>query len=60
MKQLEALIPAVAAVCSQTKALTQKSGELGTALGGLSAILGTLTVLMVPSAPTALPAFECP
>jgi hypothetical protein len=60
VKQLEALVPAVTAVCTQTKALTQKSGELGTALGGLSTVLKTLTVLMVPSAPTALPAFECP
>jgi hypothetical protein len=60
VKALEALVPAVAAVCTQTKALTEKSGELGTALGGLGAVLDTLTVLMVPSAPTALPAFECP
>ncbi|HET7416671.1 MAG TPA: hypothetical protein VFJ61_03475 [Solirubrobacterales bacterium] len=60
VKALEALVPAVAAVCTQTKALTEKSGELGTALSGLSAVLKTLTVLGLPAIPTALPPFECP
>ena len=56
----EALEGAVGSLCTQTKALTSKSGELGTALGGLSTVLDTLTVLALPSIPTALPAFSCP
>jgi hypothetical protein len=56
----EALEAAVGSLCTQTKALTSKSGELGTALGGLSTVLDTLTVLALPGIPTALPPFECP
>jgi hypothetical protein len=56
----EALEAAVGSLCTQSKALTEKSGELGTALGGLSTVLDTLTVLALPSIPTALPPFSCP
>jgi hypothetical protein len=57
---VKALEATVGSLCSQGSALTAKSGELGTALGGLSAVLDTLTVLALPSIPTALPAFSCP
>ncbi|HEX5594266.1 MAG TPA: hypothetical protein VFX35_13085 [Solirubrobacterales bacterium] len=56
----EALEGAVGSLCAQAKSLTTKSGELGTALGGLSTVLDTLTVLALPSIPTALPPFSCP
>jgi hypothetical protein len=50
----------VGSLCGQSEALTEKSGELGTALGGLSTVLDTLTVLALPSIPTTLPPFSCP
>jgi hypothetical protein len=56
----EALEAAVGSLCTQATALTSKSGELGTALGGLSTVLDTLTVLALPSIPTSLPPFSCP
>jgi len=56
----EALESAVGSLCTQATALTSKSGELGSALGGLSTVLKTLTVLALPSTPTALPPFSCP
>jgi hypothetical protein len=56
----EALEAAVGSLCTQASALTSKSGELGTALGGLSTVLDTLTVLALPSIPTALSPFACP
>jgi hypothetical protein len=56
----EVLEAAVGSLCTQATALTSKSGELGTALGGLSTILDTLTVMALPSIPTALPPFSCP
>jgi hypothetical protein len=56
----EALETAVGSLCSQASALTEKSGELGTALGGLKTVLDTLTVLALPSIPTALPPYSCP
>lgn len=56
----EALEGAVGSLCTQAKALTTKSGELGTALGGLSTVVDTLTLMGVPSIPTALPPFSCP
>jgi hypothetical protein len=55
-----ALEAAVGSLCAQTDALTDKSGELGTALGGLSTVLDTLTLLALPGIPTALPPFSCP
>jgi hypothetical protein len=55
-----ALEAAVGSLCTQADALTDKSGELGTALGGLSTVLDTLTVLALPGIPTALPPFSCP
>jgi hypothetical protein len=56
----EALQAVVGQLCTQTEALTSKSGELGTALGGLSAVVDTLTLMGLPSIPTALSPFECP
>jgi hypothetical protein len=55
-----ALESAVGSLCTQATALTSKSGELGSALGGLGTVLKTLTVMALPSTPTALPAFSCP
>ncbi|HET9154237.1 MAG TPA: collagen-like protein [Solirubrobacterales bacterium] len=56
----EALEAAVGSLCTQASALTSKSGELGSALGGLSTVLATLTVMALPAVPTALPPFSCP
>jgi len=56
----EALEAAVGSLCTQAKDLTKKSGELGTALGGLSVVLDTLTLLALPEIPTALAPFSCP
>jgi len=56
----EALETTVGSLCTQASALTSKSGELGTALGGLSTVLDTLTVMMLPSIPTALDPYSCP
>jgi hypothetical protein len=56
----EALEGAVGSLCTQASALTSKSGELGSALGGLSTVLDTLTLMSLPSIPTALPPFSCP
>jgi hypothetical protein len=56
----EALEAAVGSLCTQADALTDKSGELGTALGGLSTVVDTLTLMGLPSIPTALPPFSCP
>ncbi|MGN6201090.1 MAG: collagen-like triple helix repeat-containing protein [Solirubrobacterales bacterium] len=55
----EALEAAVGSLCTQATALTEKSGELGTALGGLKTVLGTLAVVAVPI-PTALSPYSCP
>ncbi|HET7454268.1 MAG TPA: collagen-like protein [Solirubrobacterales bacterium] len=56
----ETLEAAVGSLCTQTEALTEKSGELGTALSGLGTVLDTLTVLALPSIPTALSPYSCP
>jgi hypothetical protein len=60
LQEAIAAVPVVQALCGQTEALNAKSGELGTALGGLSTVLDTLTVLALPTIPTALPSFSCP
>jgi hypothetical protein len=60
LKEAIAAVPVVGELCTQAKALTGKSGELGSALGGLSTVLDTLTLLTLPSIPTALLPFECP
>lgn len=60
LKEAIAAVPVVGELCTQATALTSKSGELGSALGGLSTVLDTLTVLALPSIPTALPPFSCP
>lgn len=56
----EALQAAVGSLCTQATELTKKSGELGTALGGLSTIVDTLTLMTLPSIPTALAPYSCP
>lgn len=56
----EALESAVGSLCTQASALTKKSGELGTALGGLSAVLDPLTLMVLPKIPAALDPFSCP
>jgi hypothetical protein len=56
----ETLETAVGSLCSQASALTDKSGELGSALGGLKTVLDTLTVLALPEIPTALAPYSCP
>jgi hypothetical protein len=56
----EALESAVGSLCSQASALTSKSGELGTALGGLSTVVDALTLMGLPSIPAPLSPFACP
>jgi hypothetical protein len=56
----EALEAAVGSLCTQASALTNKTGELGTALSGLSTILDPLTVMLLPGIPTALEPYSCP
>lgn len=58
--KVQTLEATVGSLCTQASALTGKSNELGTALGGLSTILDTLTVMMLPGIPTALPSYSCP
>jgi hypothetical protein len=60
LKEAIAKVPAVGALCTQAKALNEQSTALGTALGGLSTVVDTLTVMGLPTIPVALPAFECP
>jgi hypothetical protein len=60
LQEAIAAVPVVGELCSQATALTSKSGELGSALGGLKTVLDTLTILALPTIPTALPAFSCP
>ncbi|TMK59152.1 MAG: hypothetical protein E6G51_00165 [Actinobacteria bacterium] len=60
LKEAIAAVPAVDALCTQADALTEQSNGLGTALSGLSTVVDTLTVMGLPSVPTALPPFECP
>jgi hypothetical protein len=60
LKEAIAAVPVVQALCTQTEALNDQTTALGTSLSGLSTVLDTLTVLGLPSIPTALPPFECP
>jgi len=63
VKQLEALIPTVAALCTQASTLTTQLNSVEEALGGLklNAVLTTLGGLLeIPTLPGALPAFSCP
>jgi hypothetical protein len=60
LKEAIAAVPVVGELCTQATALTSKSGELGSALGGLSTVLDTLTILALPEIPTALAPFSCP
>jgi hypothetical protein len=60
LKEAIASVPAVSALCTQAKALNEQTTALGTALGGLSTVVDTLTVMGLPAIPVALPAFECP
>lgn len=56
----EALEAAVGSLCTQASALTSKSGELGSALSGLSTVVDTLTVMALPEIPAALAPYSCP
>jgi hypothetical protein len=60
LQEAIAAVPVVQALCGQATALNQKTGELGTALGELSAVVDPLTLLGLPAIPTALPSFSCP
>jgi hypothetical protein len=40
--------------------MNEQSAALGDALGGLSTVVDTLTVMGLPTVPAALPPFECP
>lgn len=60
LKDAIAAVPVVGALCGQAKSLNEQSTALGTALGGLSTVVDTLTVMGLPPVPTALPPFECP
>jgi hypothetical protein len=60
LKDAIAAVPVVDALCGQAKSLNEQSTALGTALGGLTTVVDTLTVMGLPSVPTALPPFECP
>jgi len=63
VKQLEALVPVVGALCTQAGTLTGQVNSVEKALGGLklNAVLTTLGgVLSIPTLPGALPAFSCP
>jgi hypothetical protein len=60
LKEAIGNVPVVASLCGEAKKLNEQSNGLGTALGGLSTVLDTLTILALPTIPVALPAFECP
>jgi hypothetical protein len=60
LKEAIGKVPVVASLCAEAKKLNEQSNGLGTALGGLSTVLDTLTILALPTIPVALPAFECP
>src|SRR3954469_20405287 len=63
VKQLEALVPVVGALCTQAGTLTDQVNSVEEALGGLklNAVLTTLGgVLSIPTLPGSLPAFSCP
>jgi hypothetical protein len=63
VKELEALVPVVGALCSQASTLTTQLDSVESALGGLklNAVLTTLGGLLeVPTLPGPLPGFSCP
>jgi hypothetical protein len=60
LKEAIGKVPAVASLCTEAKKLNEQSNGLGTALSGLSTVVGTLTALGLPAIPAALPGFECP
>jgi hypothetical protein len=60
LKEAIAAVPVVEALCTQADALTDQTTALGSAMSGLSTVVGTLTALGLPAVPTALPPFECP
>jgi hypothetical protein len=55
-----AAVPVVETLCTQSKKLTEQTTALGTALGGLSAVVDPLTLAILPTIPPPLSAFECP
>src|SRR3954469_25859722 len=60
LQEAIASVPVVGELCGQAKALNKQSTALGGALSGLSTVVDTLTLMGLPTVPTALPAFECP
>ncbi len=61
LKEAIGKVPAVTALCGQTKQLNEQSSGLAGSLGALNTVLGTLIPLFSPVAlPPALPAFACP
>jgi hypothetical protein len=60
LQEAIASVPVVDALCGQAKSMNEQSAALGSALGGLSTVVDTLTLMGLPTVPTALPAFECP
>jgi hypothetical protein len=55
-----AAVPAVESLCTQTKELNEQTTALGSSLSGLATVVDTLTILAIPTMPTALPPFSCP
>jgi hypothetical protein len=60
LQEAIAAVPVVGELCGQAKALNEQSTALGGALSGLSTVVDTLTLMGLPTVPTALPPFECP
>lgn len=60
LQEAIAAVPVVDALCGQAKSLNEQSAALGGALGGLSTVVDTLTLMALPTIPAALPPFECP
>ena len=61
LKEAIGKVPAVTALCGQTKQLNEQSSGLAGSLGALNTVLGALIPLFSPVAlPPALPAFACP
>jgi hypothetical protein len=61
LKNAIALGPVVTSLCVQGEELTDQTTALGSTLGSLNTVLGTLLVGFSPvTVPTALPPFSCP
>ena len=58
--QVNGLAPQVGALCAQLSNVTGQSDALLTVLGAVNDILDPLTILPLPTLPSALGAFTCP